>query len=170
MFSSRTICSTQSMLASDAAYICWVRSCPYMETSLFTPSLSPVSTMPPLRELAPQPIVSDSRTATVAPRLAKARAAERPVKPAPIIATSALSGSDWERSVCAMNQNLFNKRRIKIHLISRCFVRVVPRHQESQAFGPEMKSGRHVDNHGRGVRKLIERLGRNEHAPQWLDW
>src|SRR5207302_5364296 len=77
---------------------------------------------------------------------------------------------EYRHTVCRMNQNLFNKRRIKIHLISRCFVRVVPRHQESQAFGPEMKSGRYVDNHGRGVRKLIERLGRDEHAPQWLDW
>src|SRR5438552_16483186 len=67
---------------------------------------------------------------------------------------------EYRHTVCRMNQNLLNKRRIKIHLISRWFVRVVPRHQESQAFGPEMKSGRHVDNHGRGVRKLIERLGR----------
>ena len=54
----------------------------------------PVSTMPPLRELAPHPIVSDSSTATFAPRLAKVRAADKPVKPAPITATSTVSGTD----------------------------------------------------------------------------
>src|SRR5437879_6430314 len=52
----------------------------------------PVSTIPPLRELAPQPKVSASRTATLTPRLASVRAAERPQKPPPTMATSTKSG------------------------------------------------------------------------------
>ena len=70
-----------------------VRSRPYMEISLFTPSFRPVSTMPPLRELAPQPTVSASSTATLAPCLANVRVADSPVYPAPITATSTLSGN-----------------------------------------------------------------------------
>src|SRR5260370_1336003 len=48
--------------------------------------------MPPLRELAPQPTVSASKTATRAPDFASVRAADNPVKPLPITATSTLSG------------------------------------------------------------------------------
>ena len=73
-----------------------VRSRPYIEMSWLTPSFMPVRTMPPLRELAPHPMVSDSSTATFAPRLASVRAAERPVNPAPITATSTVSGRDPE--------------------------------------------------------------------------
>jgi len=54
--------------------------------------LSPVSVIPPLRELAPQPIVSASSTTTFVPRFAKVRAALNPVYPPPMIATSTLSG------------------------------------------------------------------------------
>jgi hypothetical protein len=72
-----------------------VRSRPYIEISLFTPSFIPVSTMPPLRELAPHPIDSLSSTATFAPRLASVRAADSPVNPAPITATSTTSGKGW---------------------------------------------------------------------------
>ncbi len=50
-------------------------------------------TMPPLRELAPQPMVCESKTATVAPDFASDLAAERPVNPAPIMATSTRCGS-----------------------------------------------------------------------------
>src|SRR5437879_12688425 len=53
----------------------------------------PVRTIPPLRELAPQPKVSASRTATFTPRLASARAADKPQNPAPTPATSTESGS-----------------------------------------------------------------------------
>src|SRR5882724_8588162 len=49
--------------------------------------------MPPLRELAPQPMVCESKTATVAPDFASDLAAERPVSPAPIMATSTRCGS-----------------------------------------------------------------------------
>ena len=103
MASSRTICSTQSMVSSDAAYMRCVRSRPYLEMSWFTPSFMPVRTMPPLRELAPQPMVSDSSTATFAPRLASVRAAESPVKPAPITATSTMSGSGRADSVVGIS-------------------------------------------------------------------
>src|SRR5207302_2401900 len=91
--SSLTICSTQSIEASDVAYIRCVRSLPYMEISLLTPNFRPVSTMPPLRELAPHPMVSASRTATVALFFARVRAPDKPVYPAPITATSTSSGS-----------------------------------------------------------------------------
>src|ERR1700756_3003791 len=60
-------------------------------------SLSPVRTMPPLRELAPQPMVCASKTVTDAPDFARVRAAERPVKPAPIMATS----TRWGKSRAA---------------------------------------------------------------------
>ena len=60
--------------------------------SVGTGSFMPVRTIPPLRELAPQPKVSASRTATFTPRLARERAAESPQKPAPTTTTSALSG------------------------------------------------------------------------------
>ena len=99
MFSSPTIFSTQSSDASDAAYILWVRSRPYIEISWFTPSFIPVSTMPPLRELAPQPMLSLSSTTTFAPLAASVRAADNPVKPAPMTATSAASGSARAASV-----------------------------------------------------------------------
>jgi len=49
--------------------------------------------MPPLRELAPQPIELASRMTTFTPRFARVRAAERPVKPAPIMATSVRAGT-----------------------------------------------------------------------------
>jgi hypothetical protein len=80
-----------SMVASDAAYMRRVSSRPYIRDELVYAELQPVSTMPPLRELAPQPMVSDSSTTTFAPRLASASAAESPVNPAPMMATSALS-------------------------------------------------------------------------------
>src|SRR5581483_10102158 len=80
------------MDSRDAAYICCTRSRPYIEINLLTPSLSPVSTIPPLRELAPHPRVCASSTATWAPRLASVRAADKPVNPAPITATSTRSG------------------------------------------------------------------------------
>src|SRR3990172_2476728 len=60
--------------------------------SVFTPSFRPVSTIPPFRELAPHPIVSASNTTTLTPRRASARAAERPVNPLPMTATSAFPG------------------------------------------------------------------------------
>jgi hypothetical protein len=49
--------------------------------------------MPPFRELAPHPMVSDSSTTTFVPRLASESAAESPVNPAPMTATSALYGN-----------------------------------------------------------------------------
>src|SRR5712675_1877161 len=64
-----------------------------------TGSFIPVRTMPPLRELAPQPGVSASRTATFTPRLASVRAAERPQKPPPTTATSTKSGISDEGAI-----------------------------------------------------------------------
>ena len=50
-------------------------------------SLVPVRTCPPLRELAPQPIVRASNTATRAPCVANSRAADKPVHPHDLNAT-----------------------------------------------------------------------------------
>src|SRR5256885_11700560 len=60
---SSDVCSSD-LEASEAAYIRRVASRPYFETSFSTGSFIPVSTIPPFRELAPQPTVSASRTAT----------------------------------------------------------------------------------------------------------
>src|SRR6266478_2959826 len=67
--------------------------------SVGTGSFIPVRTMPPLRELAPQPNVSDSNTATFTPRFARARAAESPQNPPPTTATSIVSGRVCEAAI-----------------------------------------------------------------------
>ena len=67
--------------------------------------------MPPFRELAPQPIVSASSTATLAPRRASVIAAESPVNPAPTTATSTLSGKGRKDGfgICTVSsQNVFS--------------------------------------------------------------
>ena len=97
------VLSTQSIDATDAAYIRCVRSRPYIEINWLTPSFNPGSTMPPLRELAPHPIVSPSSTVTFAPAFANLRAADKPVKPAPMTATSAVSGSARDPSVAGIS-------------------------------------------------------------------
>ena len=69
------------------------RRSPYRATSVAGSSLRPVSTCPPLRELAPQPTRSRSRTTTDAPAIASRRAADSPVYPAPTTATSTRDGT-----------------------------------------------------------------------------
>src|SRR5713226_8851703 len=67
--------------------------------------------MPPLRELAPQPTVSASKAAMRAPAFASVRAADNPVKPAPITATSTLSGKGCGAGVgisTVFSQNVFS--------------------------------------------------------------
>src|SRR6516164_8006331 len=92
MPSSSTVRATQSIEPSDAVNIRCAVSRPYFSISRRASSFSPVSTIPPLRELAPQPILWASSTTTFAPLRASTRAAERPVYPAPMTATSARSG------------------------------------------------------------------------------
>src|SRR6516162_2489362 len=92
MPSSSTVRATQSIAPSDAANMRCAVSRPYFSISRRAPSFSPVSTIPPLRELAPQPMLWASSTTTFAPLRASTRAAERPVYPAPMTATSARSG------------------------------------------------------------------------------
>jgi hypothetical protein len=65
-------------------------------------SFMPVSTIPPLRELAPQPKVFASSTAVCTPRFANILAAESPVTPLPMMATSTLSGKAREGSARGM--------------------------------------------------------------------
>src|SRR5258705_8556784 len=67
-------------------------------------------------------------------------------------------------------QNLFHKARIKLSLESRSLFRVVPRQQNSFALATEMKTGRHIDDHGKPLRKTIEWFGGNELASQGFDW
>src|SRR4051794_24945191 len=58
---------------------------------------SPVVAIPPFRPDAPQPTLCCSSTATLAPCFASSRPADRPVKPAPITATSTSGGSGLRR-------------------------------------------------------------------------
>src|SRR5215510_10982080 len=109
--STRTISSTQSMDCSEAAYMRFVASRPYLFISVRIPSFSPLSTIPPFRQLAPQPTFSASNTATRAPPFASVRAADNPVKPPPITATSTLSGNGRTGSRGAstvVNQKFFS--------------------------------------------------------------
>ena len=78
------------------------RGSPNRATSAAASTLSPVSTWPPLRELAPQPIRSRSITATDAPAFASRSAAASPVYPAPTMTTSARAGNS-EFSVLGSN-------------------------------------------------------------------
>ena len=73
--------------------------------------------MPPLRELAPQPTVSDSRTATLAPHLARVRPAERPVKPAPMTATSLASGRGGDALVGGVDKHVPETLRPALQII-----------------------------------------------------
>src|SRR4030095_3447143 len=50
-------------------------------------------------------------------------------------------------------QNLFHKARIKFSLESRSLFRIVPRQQNSFSLATEMKTGRHVDDHGKSLWK-----------------
>jgi hypothetical protein len=80
------------MAAIEASYKRRAAGNPNLAASQSTGRFRPVSAMPPFRELAPHPTVWRSSTATEAPRFASASAAERPVNPAPTIATSTRFG------------------------------------------------------------------------------
>src|ERR1700677_306751 len=66
-------------------------------------------------------------------------------------------------------QYLLNKARFEISLVARRFFWIIPRQQESAALGTKMETRRHVDDHGRRVRKLVKRFSRNQHAAQRFD-
>src|SRR5260370_20997778 len=91
--------------------------------SVLAGSFSPVRTMPPLRELAPQPMVWASKMATDAPPPARDRAAERPGKPAPITATSTRCGNSRATGVglCTVSsQKVFSLIVMCVRLASLC--------------------------------------------------
>jgi hypothetical protein len=71
--SSRTIDAVATSKSRRA------RDSPYRATSVAASTFMPVSTWPPLRELAPQPGCSRSMTVTDAPARASCRAAASPV-------------------------------------------------------------------------------------------
>ena len=56
----------------------------------------------------------------------------------------------------------------KFGLVARRFLGIVPRQQKSQTLRPKVKAVGHVNDHGHCVRDAVERLGRNQHAPQRL--
>ena len=85
--------STKVTESIDACQSCVATSMPYSAAQPATPRFEPTETWPPLRPLAPQATVLVSKTATEAPPLASVRAAERPVSPPPMTATSTDSGS-----------------------------------------------------------------------------
>src|SRR5260370_34982826 len=91
--------------------------------SVLAGSFSPGRTMPPLRELAPQPMVWASKMATDAPPRARDRAAERPVKPAPITATSRRCGNSRATGVgiCTVSsQKVFSLMVMCVGVASLC--------------------------------------------------
>src|SRR6476469_2020810 len=57
-------------------------------------------------------------------------------------------------TVSGMNENLLDERGFKVCLIARRFVGIIPCQQEPTAFGTEMEPRPHVDDHGRGMRKV----------------
>src|SRR5580704_14389104 len=61
-------------------------------------------------------------------------------------------------------KHLLYKCRFEVCLVARRLFRIVPRQQKSQSFRAKVEAVRHVDNHGCGVRKLVEWFGWDEHA------
>src|SRR5262245_3249488 len=73
MRSSAISASSRSIDAVAASNSVRARASPYRDRRVATSSFSPVNTWPPLRELAPQPTRSRSRTSTDAPARAMPR-------------------------------------------------------------------------------------------------
>ena len=86
-----------SMASLYSRNISTARVAPYRLTAVLKLMAKPVVAIPPLRPDAPQPTVWRSKTATLAPCLANSRAADSPVNPAPMIATSTSSGTGVRR-------------------------------------------------------------------------
>src|SRR3954453_17517450 len=61
-------------------------------------------------------------------------------------------------TVSSVHENFFDECWLKVDLIARSFLRIVPRQEEPSAFRPEMEACAHVNDHGRTVRKVRERL------------
>src|SRR5208283_1233474 len=72
-------------------------------------------------------------------------------------------------AVSGADENLLDERRLEVSLVAGGFVGVVPRQEESEAFGSEVEAVAHVDDHGNFVRDGVERFGRNQHAAQRLN-
>ena len=90
IFSNKSIASTeafQNSLAYSIPYFLYI-----LKISCFKPGVA----IPPLRELAPQPIFFSSKTATELSDFASTLAAVKPVYPLPIITKSTLSGSSFD--------------------------------------------------------------------------
>ena len=72
-------------------------------------------------------------------------------------------------AVGGAGQDFFDERRVELGLIARCFFGIVPGQQESAGFRAKMEAVGHIDDHGRGMGELVERLGGNQHTAQRLD-
>jgi len=66
-------------------------------------------------------------------------------------------------------QDLFDKGRVEIHFEAWRFFGIVPGEKKAAGFGAKVKSVRHVDDHGRGVREFVKGLAGDEHPAQRLD-
>src|SRR6266852_3479885 len=76
---------------------------------------------------------------------------------------------EYRHTIRSAGEDLLNKARLEVSLVTRSLVWIIPCQQKSAALGPEMETVRHIDDHGRGVRKLVKRLCRNQHTAQRLD-
>src|SRR6185312_911009 len=74
----------------------------------------------------------------------------------------------WD-AVGRPHENFLHEGRIKLGFKPGCLLGIIPRQQKPQPFRPEMEAVGHVDNHGSGVRELVEGLCRHEHATERFD-
>src|SRR6478609_8424222 len=61
-------------------------------------------------------------------------------------------------TVSCMNENFLDERRFKVCLVARCLCGIIPSQQKAAAFRTEMEAGAHIDDHGRAVGEVEERL------------
>jgi len=66
-------------------------------------------------------------------------------------------------------QNFLDERRLEISFVAGAFFGVVPGEEKASGFGAEVETVGHIDDHGRGVRELVERFGGDQHAAEGLD-
>ncbi len=66
-------------------------------------------------------------------------------------------------------QNFLDECRLEVGLVAGSFFGIVPRQQEAEAFGTEVKSVGHVDDHGDFVGDAVEGFGGDELAAQRFD-
>ena len=76
---------------------------------------------------------------------------------------------EYGHAIRRAGQYLLDEAHVEICFVAGRFIRIVPRQQKSAALGAKVKAVGHVDDHGRGVGKLVKWFGRNQHAAQGFD-